>query len=500
MPSRMNLLYNAFQHSTDGLVITDLRANIIEVNRAFLDMFGYRYEEVIGQNTRILRSPNTSTALYQEMWKAINTTGQWKGEILNRRKDGTEILNYLSITPIYERGMKVGYMGVEIDITEKKRTEEALLREKKFSESLLENANSLVVGLDLNGNIIIFNRQIQKITGYTKEEVLGKNWMEMFLPPKIRPAVEEIFRNIATGRLPSTFENSILTKSGEERLISWNNTIIRNEKQEIVGALGLGLDITESRRLQGQLLQAERLAIIGKMAAKVAHEIRNPLSSISLNAELLQDELQNLPPQEIDEAKSILDSIIAEVDRVTNLTEEYLQFSRLPETRFQTDDLGAWLEDLAASIEPELSARGVQLICDFSPNLPQMFFDPHQMRRAMLNLVRNAVEAMPRGGTVTISAKSTSRQIEIAVADTGPGIPAEVMGRIFEPFYTTKDMGTGLGLALTQQIVNEHGGTIHCESPIFMHKEGGGEVGMRGGASFIIRLPVNHAHITMGEN
>jgi PAS domain S-box-containing protein len=433
------------------------------------------------------------------MWNAINSTGQWKGEIVNRRKDGTEIPNYLSITPIYEAGQRVGYMGVEIDITAQKQVEEALRREKEFSDSLLENANSLIVGLDLKGNIIIFNGWAQKVTGYAKEEVLGKNWFEMFLPPQTRSAVDEVFHKIISARMPAHFENSILTRSGEERLMAWNNTVIRNEKHEVVGALGIGEDITESRRLQGQLLQAERLAIIGQMAAKVAHEIRNPLSSISLNAELIQDELQNLPPQEIDEAKSLLDSIIAEVDRVTNLTEEYLQFSRLPAIHFQTHDLHEWLDDLVVAIEPELSAKGIQLICEVAPDLPRLVFDPQQMRRVMLNLVRNAIEAMPKGGFLTIAAKTASNSVEITVTDTGPGVAAEVISRIFEPFYTTKDMGTGLGLALSQQIVNEHGGTIHCESPVFTRKDASGDHVSRGGARFVIRLPINRSRETREE-
>src|SRR5574341_1181135 len=323
LEDRLSLFFNAFQHSTDAIILTDLSGIIIEVNQAFTEMFGWAREEAVGKRTSILRSAQTTNEFYRQMWEAVNQKGRWQGEIINRRRDGSEVPVLLSITSIYQDGERIGYMGVEIDITEKKRIETQLRTEKEFSESIIDTANSLIVGLDLQGRIILFNKKCEEVTGYAKPEVLGKNWFELFIPERNRPDLDDVFKAVLAGDLPSRYENNILTKTGAECLISWSNTALRNEKREIAGVLAIGIDITELKSLEKQVLQAERWATIGKMAAKVAHEIRNPLSSISLNAELLEDEIGSYRSVSTDEAKALLKSIISEVDRVTALTEEY---------------------------------------------------------------------------------------------------------------------------------------------------------------------------------
>ena len=475
--SRLNLFYNAFQHSTDGIIITDLEGRVIEVNQAFLEIFGYEYEEVIGRTTGFLRAPETSDEFYRQMWHSINTTGEWKGEIINRKKNGELIPIWLSITPVYENGERIGYMGVEIDISEKKRIENELIKEKMFTESLIETANSLIVGLNLHGEITIFNKKLEEVTGYKKTEVLGKNWFELFLPPGVRPTAEEIFETIVQGKLPSYHEVPILTRQGEERYISWSNTPIRNENQEIIGALGIGQDITEQKRLEKQILRSERLATIGQMAAKVAHEIRNPLSSISLNAELLGDELRAGSGRISEEAEVLLKSIMSEVDRLAILTEEYLQFSRLPDADPHPADLTQLIHEVIEFVEPETSSRGIQIISELEEKPTILVFDAQQIRRVLLNIIKNAIDAMKNGGLLKIKVKEFEKFVEISISDTGEGIPENARDKIFEPFYTTKDMGTGLGLAISHQVIQEHGGKLYFNS----------EIGK--GTTFFIQLP-----------
>jgi PAS domain S-box-containing protein len=463
---RLQLFYNAFRFSTDAILITDLDGKIIEVNQAFTDLFGWTREEALGRSTNILRSPKSTDELFKRMWEAIDKHGEWKGEIFNKRKDGTEIPILLSITPIYIDGKKFGYMGVQIDITEKKKIEDQLLSEKEFSESLIETANSLIVGLNTSGKIIIFNRKAQEVTGYKKEDVLGKSWFELFVPERIRPDVDDVFGAIIEGHWPSQYENTILTKKGEERLISWSNTVIRNERHEITGALGIGQDITEQKILEKQVLQAERLATIGKMAAKVAHEIRNPLSSISLNAELLEDEIRGYDSVNTEEAMVLLKSIISEVDRVNSLTEEYLQFSRLPESRLAKGNIASVINEMIELMRHELNQKKIQVEFKEINKISDVYFDRTQIRRVLLNMIRNATEAMPNGGKLKIWTDSRNSRAIINIEDTGIGIPSDEIEKIFDPFYTTKEFGTGLGLAIAQQILHEHGGQIYCNSTV----------------------------------
>jgi two-component system, NtrC family, sensor kinase len=210
-------------------------------------------------------------------------------------------------------------------------------------------------------------------------------------------------------------------------------------------------------RAQGEaLLRSERLAAIGRIAAQITHEIRNPLSSISLNAE----ELGERAP----EARELCDAIVREVDRLAAITEEYLRFARLPKPQLQRADLNETVRDLLEFVRPELVAAGVQVEQALSPELPRVIADVAQLRQLLLNLIRNAREAMPGGGSLRVSTRGGEGAVEVEVRDAGPGIAPERLQRIFDPFFTTKERGTGLGLAMAQEIAQEHGGQLTCES------------------------------------
>jgi signal transduction histidine kinase len=210
-------------------------------------------------------------------------------------------------------------------------------------------------------------------------------------------------------------------------------------------------------RAQGEaLVRSERLAAIGRIAAQITHEIRNPLSSISLNAE----ELGERAPT----ARELCDAIVREVDRLTAITEDYLRFARLPKPQVARADLNETVRDLCDFVRPELDAARVRLELSLSPELPRVHADVAQLRQLLLNLIRNAREAMADGGQLTVSTRGGEGTVSVEVRDTGPGIPPERRERIFDPFFTTKERGTGLGLAMAQEIAQEHGGQLTVES------------------------------------
>jgi len=230
-------------------------------------------------------------------------------------------------------------------------------------------------------------------------------------------------------------------------------------------------------RQRADLLRAERLAAVGRIAAQVAHEIRNPLSSVALNVELLAEESTTGNP----DTRRLVTSIGKEVDRLTEITEEYLRFARLPKPELAPMPLGTLLADLLGFLGPTLEERTVTLERRIAGDLPDLLADEEQLRRAFLNLLRNSIDAMPEGGRLRIEASRIETNpgvVEVRITDTGAGIPAEVLDRVFDPFFSTKERGTGLGLALTQQIVLEHAGRIDVESHL-------GE-----GTTFVLQLPV----------
>jgi two-component system NtrC family sensor kinase len=212
---------------------------------------------------------------------------------------------------------------------------------------------------------------------------------------------------------------------------------------------------------QQRLIRSERLATVGRMAAQITHEIRNPLASMGLYVELLGDEL----PGDGGEARRLATSIGKEIDRLSEITETYLRFVRLPRPKREREDLGSLVRSAMEFARAELAVGGVTLEVTVEPGLPEVAADENQIRQALLNLVRNAREAMPTGGRLEVQvAAAGPGQLRVTLADTGPGIAPEHLGKIFDPFFSTKDKGTGLGLALVQQIVAEHGGRIEVAS------------------------------------
>jgi two-component system NtrC family sensor kinase len=229
------------------------------------------------------------------------------------------------------------------------------------------------------------------------------------------------------------------------------------------------------RQLEDQrriLLRAERLATIGKMSSQIAHEIRNPLASIGLNTELLEEELTALSQKGIDgesapsETHSLLRAIRTEIDRLEQVTEQYLGFSRLPKPEMALERVNVMIGDLVGFMGEEMTGGGVSVSLNLCEEDPMVRLDTNQMRQALINLLRNSMESMGKGGEIKVSTSVSNGVASIDVSDNGCGISAEDLDKVFEPFFTTKSSGTGLGLALVQQIISDHDGTIDCRSSL----------------------------------
>lgn len=234
------------------------------------------------------------------------------------------------------------------------------------------------------------------------------------------------------------------------------------------------------KQKQEELLRAERLAAVGRVSAQVAHEVRNPLSSIGLNVEMLDEQLLGATfpsPEHAKEARELLASVTREIDRVTEVTEDYLRLARLPAPVLREENVVELLEDVLSFSRGELERAQVKTVTTFPPGALMIRADEAQLRQVFLNLIRNAREAMDQGGTLTVTAWAAGGQAELRVQDSGCGMTNEVRERIFEPFFTTKQGGTGLGLSLSRQIVEAHGGLIEVESTPGR------------GTTFILKLP-----------
>ena len=239
--------------------------------------------------------------------------------------------------------------------------------------------------------------------------------------------------------------------------------------------------LSRLRAAQDELLVAERMATVGRLSLRVAHEVRNPISAIELNAEILQDIVRERSGADAEEAVSLVAAIRDQVNTLDALTEEYLAFARFPRPHFEDESVNHLVEELAAFVRPVAERQGLIVRVVTDPTVPTMEIDRGLLRQAVLNLVKNGLEALSRGGELTITSRSDGVAVEVSVHDSGAGISDEVGRRLFEPFFTTKPQGTGLGLSIARQVTEEHGGDLTW----------GNAPG--GGAVFTIRLPLKRA-------
>jgi signal transduction histidine kinase len=229
------------------------------------------------------------------------------------------------------------------------------------------------------------------------------------------------------------------------------------------GQIAVLADITEAVEAKERLARSERLALVGQMLAQITHEVRNPLNALSLNAEMLADELGDLDPERHTEAWDLLGTVSGEIDRLTQVTAHYLQLARRPPAQLVPTSITDVVGDVARLLAAELKGQGVTLTLDVT-ELPPQRVDGNQLRQALLNVVRNAVDAGAQGLRLVVT--SRVRDVGVSLADDGPGMTAEQIDRATDPFFSTKATGTGLGLAITRQILEDHGGEVEIESEL----------------------------------
>lgn len=285
-------------------------------------------------------------------------------------------------------------------------------------------------------------------TGRTLDDTLGEQLPEISaVVREVRSTGEPVAREgLRFGESRDRFVDVLVTPFG---------------KSSDGSVLVVADDVTVALATKSRLIHTERLAAIGRMAAHVTHEVRNPLSSIGLNVEMLEDELADGD----EEARALMRAIQEEIERLRGVTDEYLRLARLPEPHLDPEDLGALVAQIASFVKREMKAARIEFEVSLE-DVPPVALDTPQMRQAVLNLLRNAREAQPPGGRIRLSLSTRGEDVVLEITDEGAGIPEEERERIFDLFYTTKELGTGLGLPLTQQIVAAHGGTIVCEAPV----------------------------------
>jgi PAS domain S-box-containing protein len=343
------------------------------------------------------------------------------------------------------------------------RQDESRVRVERHLESVLESSQDAIVLCDLDLVVEHWNPGAEAMFGWSPENMRGASIGRLLpagrWPEGGREALIADLRSQGHLRVP---ELALARRDGATVWVDASYTLVRGDDDRPLGVWILFRDVTEQRRVLDDRLHAERLALVGVMSAKFAHEIRNPLTSILINLDLLRDSLRERAAPEEDE--ETVTAITSEVNRIQNVVKDYLRFSRKPQLSREPIVLDDLLRRHLAMLAPELEHRAVELVLDLGAGAAVVDADEDQLWQAILNLARNGMEAMPGGGRLTVATRIAGDRLECAVTDSGTGMTPEVQAEMFRPFFSTKPSGTGLGMPFVRQATVEHGGTLTCRS------------------------------------
>lgn len=485
----------------DAILMTDLQGEYIFANSAYYTNLGYKVGDDLNQHTIDTIHPDDLSMLYQK-WGELLAYGVSSAEYRIRHQDGSWRYRFARSTLIYdEEGSPKATLAIIRDITDRKQAEDLLSESEKRFRALVEHSADAITLLDADGKVIYEGPTVPRVTGFTAEERVGMSALGNVYPedlPVVRATLGEILEkpgaNVTAQFRSVRKDGSIWWTEGTAtnllhdpnvRAIVVNYHDITERKQ---AEIALQEHIERLQKMQVRLVQSEKLAAIGELVAGIAHELNNPLTSVVLNAQLMQ--MHTLPVS----MQHNLEKIVMEAQRAGKIVRGLLEFARKRPSERKWVQVNDVLQSSLELLNYELTTRNVQMNFHLDEHLPVTLVDPYQLQQVFVNIVNNAWQAMgeQEERRMHISTEfgrslydmddqaNAAQVVRIRVQDNGPGIAPEMLVRIFDPFFTTKEPGegTGLGLSICHGIITEHRGHIWVES----------EVGE--GATFFIELPL----------
>jgi two-component system, cell cycle sensor histidine kinase and response regulator CckA len=484
---RLRLQAAAMDAAMNTIVITNEHGEIEWANPAFTRVSGYTLEEALGQNPRILKSGEQSEEFYRELWQTISSGQNWSGTFVNRHKEGHLYTEEVTIAPVKsEAGGINHYIAIKQDIT-RRRAAEKSLQESEERYRLLFDASPVPMWLYDTDTLrfLAVNDTALRQYGYSNEEFLGSTLLRV----QIEADVAAFQQWIATNReVPLTMsEAKHRRKDGTEIAVELLSRPMRYQGHE--ARLVIAIDVSEKKALEQQYLRAQRLESLGQLASGIAHDLNNMLAPVLFAAPLLRGRLTS------ESDGKVLDALENSAQRGADLVRQILGFARGASAGRRVVQLKHITREVAATLESTLP-KTIRLVTNIQTTAWPVEADPTQIHQLILNLAVNARDAMPEGGLLTINlanrtltaeeaetipGASSGHWVEIAVSDTGTGIPPDVLPHIWDAFYTTKPAGsgTGLGLATVRGILVRHHGFVQVETKV------------RKGSTFRIFLPAS---------
>jgi two-component system, cell cycle sensor histidine kinase and response regulator CckA len=472
----LRLLTAAFKAAYDVIVITDRDGNMLWVNPSFTRVTGYSAEEAIGQNPRLLKSGIHEKAYYTALWGTILQGDVWRGELVNRRKDGTLYNEEKTITPVRnENGEIANFIAVAQDITERKRSEKALRESEARFRSYFESPQVGIAIVTPEKEYLEVNDRFCEMVGYSREELMQTTWADITPGDDLALQLPIYERVLAGERNEYTIEKRYIRRDRTFIDVAVSSCGVRREDGTPAYFVVLVQDITERKRLESEFLQSQKLESVARMAGGLGHDFNNLLTVISGYSELL---LQQDGPDS--QMRAALEEVRQAAGSASALTRRLLTFSRKQLLQPKLLDINQVVEDIRPMLKGMLG-EDVQLVTLLGSDLGLVKADPGQIQQLIINLAANARDAMPFGGKLLIETvdaeiepRGSSRHAGVApghyvvltVSDTGHGMDHPTLHHLFEPFFTTKDpeRAAGLGLSMVHGIVEQSGGHISVAS------------------------------------
>ncbi len=470
-------LRKAVENTGEAIFLTEPDGLISWINPAFTEIYGYTAAEVVGHCTpRILRSGTLGSEDYRKFWERILRKEVVTAEVVNKTRDGRLVTVEGSVNPVLdESGRILGFLAIQRDVSDRKGTEAALHESEELYRTLVETSPDGIVLAALDGTVRLCNQRAVAMAGYASAtELIGLNAFN-FVAEEERDRARKKAHSLLESREFRNREHTLLRKDGSRFPAELSVSLYLDTHGQPKGIVGMMRDLTSRRQLEAQLLQAQKMEAIGKLAGGVAHDFNNLLTAIIGYSDLLLSDsaVTHSMRQDIQAIKKV-------GEKASGLVRQLLAFSRRQVMQPKVMSLNTTIADMSRMLQ-RLIGENVELVTLLDPALGYIKADPVQMEQVLLNLAVNSREAMPSGGRLTIetsnleikdsigAAGSTfppGEYVLLTVRDTGSGMDQETVAHAFEPFFSTKDAGrgSGLGLSTVYGIVNQSGGSISVES------------------------------------
>jgi PAS domain S-box-containing protein len=443
------------QYHPENVCLFDLEGNMVEINPEVERLLQKPKRLLLGTSFTDYLDRRDVVMAYEEF---VETTKGEPRKFQIRVPKEDNSVTYLEVTsiPMYMNGILKGVYGVARDITKKKEMEQELIATKNLLESFIENTSDAIMLTSKKGCILRVNQAFENLYGWRKDEVVGKDILKIF--HDFKDEVKMLFQGVQDGEMFRNVDTIRRRLDGTPLYVSITASPIKNGEGDIYGVSSIVRDITDRKQTEELLRRSEKLAVIGQLAAGVAHEIRNPLTSLKGFLQLFHEMKMT--------SDDILQVMMDEINRIEMITNEFLSLAKPHVTKFDYYPINDIMGQVVKLGEIEGGVSNIMIETQFHPCSPVIFGDANKLKQVFLNIIKNSIEAVGQKGVITISTSLKEECVSISIADNGVGIEENRLKYVGEPFYSTKEKGTGLGLMVSRKIIEEHKGEMVITSEI----------------------------------